>query len=95
MGGATRGGTAESTSRDQIKRKKRGQRKEVQKTSHKKEEFLARKRRRRGRTERRLVRQKKKGIEHVRVDGRLQLSRITYGRWRWIGRMESNERSMF
>ena len=30
----------------------------------------------------------KRGIEHVRMDGRSQLPRTTFGRWRWMGRTE-------
>ena len=34
----------------------------------------------------------KRGTEHVRVGGRLQLPRTTSGRWRWIGRTELDGR---
>ena len=34
----------------------------------------------------------KEGIEYVRVDGRSQLPRTTYGQWRWMGRMELDGR---
>ena len=61
----------------------------------KRRKLLARKRRRRDRVERRPLRQAKHGIEHVRVDGRLQLPRTTYERWRWMARTESDGRSMF
>ena len=37
----------------------------------------------------------KRGIELVCVDRRSQLPRTTYERWRWMGRTESDERSMF
>ena len=60
MGGATRGETAEPTSRDQNKRQERGQGKgkKIAKVT-KKRKLLARKRRRQGRAERRLLRQSK------------------------------------
>ena len=57
--------------------------------------ILARKWRRRGRAERRRLRQTKGGIEHVREDGRSQLPRTTSGRWRWMGRTELDWRWMF
>ena len=60
MGGATRGGTAEPTSRDQNKRQERGQGKETERRSYNRRQFLARKRRRRGRAERRLLRQRER-----------------------------------
>ena len=53
---------------------------------------LARKRRRRGRTQRRLLRQNERRIKHVRVDGRSQLLRTMCGRWRWTGRTELDGR---
>ena len=34
----------------------------------------------------------KGGIEHVRVDGKSQLPRTTYGQWRWMGSTELNAR---
>ena len=34
----------------------------------------------------------KRGIEHVRIDEISQLPRITYGRWRWMGRTELDGR---
>ena len=37
----------------------------------------------------------KRGIEYVRVDGRSQSPRTSYGRWRWIGRTELNGHNMF
>ena len=37
----------------------------------------------------------KTGIEHVRVDGRSQSPRTTYGRWRWMGRTELDGHKMF
>ena len=53
---------------------------------------LARKRRRRGRAERRLLRQREGGIKHVRVDEKSQLPRTTYGQWRWMGSTELDGR---
>ena len=57
MGAAAQGGTAEPTSRDQITSQERGQGKEDKRKVSKRRRFLARKRRRRGRAERRLLRQ--------------------------------------
>ena len=57
MGGATRGGTAGPTSRDQISRQEREQGKENIIKIIKRRKRLARRRRRRGGAERRLVRQ--------------------------------------
>ena len=34
----------------------------------------------------------KGGFKHVCADGRLQLPRTTYGRWRWMGRTELDRR---
>ena len=34
----------------------------------------------------------KGGIEHVHVGGKSQLPHITYGRWRWMGNTELDER---
>ena len=62
MGGATRGGTAEPTSRDQNKRQERGHgrgmKQKVPVINRRK--ILARERKRRGRAERRLLRQSEK-----------------------------------
>ena len=60
MGGATRDGTAEPTSRDQNKREERRQGKEMREEVTNRRKFLARKRRRRGRAERRLLRQRER-----------------------------------
>ena len=59
MGGATRGGTAEPTSRDQNTRHERGQGRGVVEKSQERRKSIARKRRRRGRAGRRLLRQSK------------------------------------
>ena len=69
MGGATRGGTAEPTSRDQNTRQERGQEKGESRKVTKKRKLLARKRRRRGRAERRLLRHSEKR-NRVRARGR-------------------------
>ena len=37
----------------------------------------------------------KGGIEHVREDGRSQLPRTTFGRWRWMGHTELDGRWTF
>ena len=98
MDGATRGGMAEPTSREQNQGKngdrEGGKLKKLQRGG-KVWEILARKRRRRGRAERRRLRQSKGGIEHVREDRRSQLPRTTSGRWRWMGRTELDGRLMF
>ena len=57
MGGATRGWTAEPTSRDQSTRRERGQRKEDKIKVKNRRKFLARNQRRQGRAERYLLRQ--------------------------------------
>ena len=57
MGGVARGRTAEPTSRDQITRQEQGQGKVDKRKSHKEEEILGAQTRRRGRAERRLLRQ--------------------------------------
>ena len=69
MGGATRGGTAEPTPRDQNKRQERGQRKEMREKVTYRRKYLARKRRRRGRAERRLLRQRER-MNRARAHGR-------------------------
>ena len=91
MGGATRGETAETTSRDQNTRQERGQGKGDNRKSHREEKIIG------ALTE--AARQSgtscdktKRGIEHVRVDGRSQLQSTTSGRWRWMGRMELDGR---
>ena len=93
MGGATRGGTAEPTSRDQKKVKNGDRERRMREKVTNRRKFLARKRRRRGRGA--SCDRAKGGIEHVRMDGRSQLPRTTYGRWRWMGRMELGGRYMF
>ena len=69
MGGATRGGTAEPTSRDQNKRKNGDREREMREEVTDRRKFLARKRRRRGRAERRLLRQRERR-NRARVRGR-------------------------
>ena len=87
MDGAKRGGTAEPTSREQNTRKNGDrEREKIEKITGGKywrangggeaEQSGA------------LYERTKGGIEHVRVDGRSQLSRTTSGRWRWMGRTE-------
>ena len=60
MGGATRGGTAEPTSRGQNKRQDGDREKKIREEVTNRRKFLARKRRRRGRSERRLLRQRER-----------------------------------
>ena len=60
MGGATRSGTAEPTSRDQNKGKNRDREREMKEKVTNRRKVLARKRRRRGRAERRLLRQRER-----------------------------------
>ena len=69
MGGATRGGTAEPTSRGQNKRQAREQERKMREEVTNRRKFLARKRRRRGRAERRLLRQRERR-NRARVRGR-------------------------
>ena len=60
MGRVPRGGTAEPTSPDQNTRQERAGEKGHNRKSHREEKILARKRRRRGRAERRLLQQSEK-----------------------------------
>ena len=87
MDGATRGGTAEPTSREQNTRQERGWgRTEIEKVARR--NILEKQR---GAASNRA----KGGIEHVREDGRSQLPRTTFGRWRWIGHTELDGRWTF
>ena len=56
--------------------------------------FLARKRRRRGRAERRLLRQRERRnrAHDMHVGGKSQLPHTTYGRWQWMGNTELDGR---
>ena len=85
MGGATGGGTAEPTSRDQNKRLERGQGKENEKKSQ--IEVNSSRANGGGEAEQSgaFYDSTKGGIEHVHVDGKSQLPDTTYGRWRWMG----------
>ena len=66
--------------------------KEIKEEVTDRRKFLARKRRRRGRAERRLLRRAKGGIEHMHVGGKSQLPHTTYGRWQWMGNTELDGR---
>ena len=76
MGGATRGRTAEPTSRDQNKKARTGQGEEYDTKNGGGEAEQS------GTSCDRA----KGGMEHVRVGWRSQLPRTTYGRWQGIGR---------
>ena len=98
MDGATRGGTAEPTSREQNTRQEEGWgRTEIEKG--RKEKHLGKFWRANdgGEVEQRgaASNRAKGGIEHVREDGRSQLPRTTFGRWRWMGHTELDGRWTF
>ena len=92
MGGATRGGTAEPTSRDQNKRQERGQEREMIEEDTHRRQFLARKRGGEVEQSGAFYHSAKGGIEHVRGEGKSQLPRTTYGRWRWMVNAELDGR---
>ena len=93
MGGSTRGGTAESTSRDQNKRQEGGYRKRNERMKSNIGEKSWRANGGGGAKQSgTFCDSAKGGIEHVHVDGELQLPRTTYGRWRWMGSTELDGR---
>ena len=93
MEGATRGGTAEPTSRDQNKRQERGNGKGNERMkSHIGEKSWRANGGCGAKQSGTFCNSAKGGIEHVHVDGKLQLPRTTYGRWRWMGSTELNGR---
>ena len=91
MGGATRGGTAEPTSRDQKEgtgtRKGKGKKKsQIGENSWRANGG--------GEAEQSgaFYDSAKGGTEHVHVGGKSQLAHTTYGRWRWMGNTELDGR---
>ena len=81
MGGATRGGTAEPTSRDQSIRQERRQGKENERRSHKQEKIPRANGGGEAEQSGAFYDSAKGGIENVHVDGKSQLPHTTYGRW--------------
>ena len=94
MGGATRGGMAEPTLRDQNKiRQERGQGKgENRIESQRGGKFWRANGGGEAEQSSASCDKAKRAIENVRVDGRSQLPRTTSGRWRSMGRTELDGR---